>query len=88
MSSYKEVGRLAFRIEGNNWTAYWALPDTLKDAVFLGAISMALAQNPARKDAFQALIRDGVADLMEELYGERPDIVTRPAPESERSGNC
>lgn len=88
MSSYKEVGRLAFRIEGNNWTAYWALPDTLKDAVFLGAISMALVRNPARKDAFQALMHETVSDLMEQMYGERPNTITRPAPESERSGNC
>ena len=33
------------REEGDNWVAYWAEVDTMKDAIFLGAIRMAFVVN-------------------------------------------
>lgn len=83
-----KVGRLAMRVEGETWNAYYAKPDTLKDAVFLGSIKMSLVENRGRRDAFLALMKECVADMIEKVVGHRPTYPEgeRPAPESERSG--
>ena len=50
MSDRKEqMGRLAMRVEGDLWVAYYALPSTMKDAVFLGSIQMAFVQDWQRR---------------------------------------
>jgi hypothetical protein len=86
----KLIGRLAMRHEGENWNAYYATPDTMEGAVYLGSIAMRfVAGYPQRKAAFMDLMRDGVSDLIEEETGERPIWPNgeQPAPEHERSGN-
>lgn len=81
--------RLALRVEGENWNAYAAEPDSMKDAIFLGSIAMGfVVKNPKRKDQFAKLMADCIADYIQEIVGERPTMETRPAPESERSGNA
>lgn len=73
MNTPVQVGRLAMRVEGENWNAYYALPDTMKDPVFLGSIRMgAVADNPERKQAFMMMMRDIVSDIIEESTGHRP----------------
>jgi hypothetical protein len=86
---HAQVGRLALREEGNNWVAYYTLPDTMKDAIFLGAIRMgAIVDRPERKTAFMDLMRDVVADRIEEATGIRPQWGgPQMAPEHERSGH-
>lgn len=83
-----KVGRLAMRVEGETWNAYYAKPDTLKDAVFLGSIKMSLVENRERRHAFLALMKECVADMIEKVVGYRPTYPKgeQPAPESERSG--
>ena len=84
-----QVGRLAFRVEGDLWVAYYALPDTMDEALFLGSIRMAIVQKTEAKHAFMAIMRDAMSDILEEQFGERPDWPDphgRPAPEHERSG--
>lgn len=83
-----QVGRLAMRHEGDNWVAYYALPDTMNEPVFLGSIRMgAITSNPARKDLFMMMMRDIVSDLIEEKTGIRPKWGgPQTAPEHERSG--
>ena len=86
----EEVGRLAFRIEGDYWQAYYALPDTMDGALELGKIQMAIVRVSAeRKEAFAALMWAGVADIIEAETGERPHR-TDPvrAPEHERAGRA
>jgi hypothetical protein len=86
----KLIGRLAMRHEGDNWNAYYATPDTMEGAVYLGSIAMRFVVGyPQRKEAFMDLMRDGVSDLIEEETGERPIWPNgeQPAPEHERSGN-
>lgn len=88
-AGHVQVGRLAMREEGTNWVAYYALTDTMKDAICLGSIRMgAITTNPERKQAFMGMMRDIVSDLIEEQTGIRPqwggpDL----APEHERSGH-
>ncbi len=85
----KQIGRLALRHEGNWWNAYYAKMDTMDGAVLLGTISMAVVQNPKRKDAFMALMREAVADILEEVVGVRPSWPDGPcsAPEHEKAGH-
>jgi hypothetical protein len=90
MADLEAVGRLAFRQEGGNWAAYYALPHDMAGAVPLGSIRMAaVIANPERKQAFIDLMRDVVADILEIQIGSRP-IWTAPtaAPEHERSGEA
>lgn len=85
-----KVGRLALRPEGENWNAYYAMPDTMADAIFLGSIKMAfVGGNEERKLAFMALMRECVADVIQEAVGVRPTFPDGPqsAPESERAGH-
>lgn len=84
------TGRLAMRIEGDNWNAYYALTDSMQESVFLGSIRIgAVARNEARKIAFMQMMRDVVSDMIETATGERPTwgaIIM--APEHERSGRA
>jgi hypothetical protein len=85
-----KVGRLAMRHEGRNWNAYYALTDTMDDAIPLGSIAMRfIAGNPERQAAFMDFMRDAVSDLIEEETGVRPVWPDGPqtAPERERSGH-
>lgn len=81
-----KVGRLALRIEGEFWNAYYAMPETMDDAVLLGSIRMTIAMDPRRKAQFMALASEVVADLVEEATGTRPRMITERAPEHERRG--
>lgn len=84
-----QIGRLALRLEGDNWNAYYAQTGTMEGAVFLGSLSMAFAAIPARKEQFMALMRECVADVIQEATGARP-VWGGPqtAPDHERSRNA
>ena len=81
------VGRLAFREEGEFWNCYYAMPDTMADAILLGSLRMAIAQRPELKAAFMALMRQVLADFVQSMFGGQliwpRDPV--PAPEHERT---
>lgn len=85
----QQVGRLAMRQEGGNWNAYYALPDSMDKALFLGSIRMRLIMGkPELKRTFMDLMRECVADLIEQQTGVRPSWGgTVVAPESERAGH-
>ena len=84
----EQIGRLAMRHEGDNWIAYYALPDTIEKPVFLGSIRMgAVINHPKRKEAFMQMMRDIVSDIIEKDTGIRPTWGDpKTAPEHERSG--
>lgn len=78
------------RHEGENWVAYYALPDSMQDPIFLGSIRMgAITNNPIRKLKFMDMMRDIVSDIIEEKTGIRPQWSgPQTAPEHERSGEA
>lgn len=85
-----QVGRLALRVEGNFWNAYFALPNTMDGAIFLGGVAMAVVTgHPERKATFMGLMREAVADIIEHASGERPTWNgEQAAPEHERAGRA
>lgn len=85
-----QIGRLALRVEGDWWVAYYALTDTMKDALVLGTIKMAfITSNEEIKRAFMRLMQEAVADIIEETTGHRPSWNDPTgAPEHERSGSA
>lgn len=78
------------RVEGTLWCAYFALPNTMDGALFLGSIRLAFVEDKARKRIFMGLMKNAVGDLLEQKMGERPSWpnAEQPAPEHERGGNA
>lgn len=88
MSELQKIGRLALRVEGPNWNAYYAKAESMEGAIWLGSIKMAFVQNPERKQQFMELMRECFGDTCEELFGVRPTWGgTQTAPEHERTGS-
>lgn len=82
-----QIGRLAMRVEGDKWVAYYAMPDTMNNAIWLGSILLTVVQDEARKQAFMNLMREIVGDHIEAAVGVRPTWGgPRPGPEHERAG--
>ncbi len=84
------VGRVALRVEGDFWNAYWAPSETsMADAVFIASVRMSLARVPAVKDSFMELARLGLSAAIEASLGTAPTWgEPKSAPESERSGTA
>ena len=90
MNEKQQMGRLALRVEGEFWNAYYALPTTMGDAILLGSIRMALVQDFSAKQLFMALMRDAVSAIIECEVGIKPSWPDdpKPAPEHERAGRA
>jgi hypothetical protein len=58
-------------LEGH-WVAFYAMPGTMEDAVELGRIRMPLVEREDRRHGFMDLMREIVADIIEERVGVRP----------------
>lgn len=84
-----KVGRLAMRHEGTMWNAYYAHNETMDGAILVGSIAMRFVADVDRKTAFMDMMRDAVADIIEEKTGQRPTWPDGPqaAPERERAGH-
>jgi hypothetical protein len=84
-----QIGRLALRHEGNMWNAYYAMIGTMDGAVPLGSIAIAVIEmNETRKRAFMDMMRDILADILEDKTGVRPTWGgPQGAPEHERAGH-
>jgi len=85
----QKMGRLAMRHEGAMWNAYYAMPDTMEGALLLGSIAMRFVENVDRKNAFMAMMRDAVSEVIFEQTGQRPTWPdgVQAAPEHERAGH-
>lgn len=61
----KQAGRIALRVEGDFYNAYYALPDSMEGAIFLGCIRMGVIKNDdLRRAQFLDFIRAVIEDLM------------------------
>jgi hypothetical protein len=84
----QQVGRVALRVEGDWWVAYYALPNTMDGAIEMGRVLMALVRQNKRKKAFMDLMRSAVGEFLKDATGVQPDFITRDAPEHERAGRA
>jgi hypothetical protein len=80
------AGRLALRVEGDKWTAYYAMPHTMEKALWLGAIRLTLVENPERKKMFIDLMKNVLEELLAQTGHQVSDWDEERAPEHERSG--
>lgn len=79
-----KAGRLAFRVEGDFWRCYWALPDTMDGAIELGAVAMAIVADEYRKAEFMRLMREFISEALPVARWNGPE----PAPEAEKAGRA
>jgi hypothetical protein len=85
----QQVGRLAFRVEGDNWACYYAMPNTMEGAILMGTVAIGVVRDPERKQMFMDLMKSALGDFLEERLGQRPKHwEEKPGPESERSGSA
>jgi len=83
--SEQQIGRVAFRVEGKWWNAYYAMPGTMKGAIKLASIRMTLVEKEERRTAFLKTVELCVGDAMGTIIGTRPSWKKPvPAPEHER----
>ena len=81
---------LVFRTKGDWWVAYIE-PSTnaqKERAIEVARLHVRHAKNLERRRQFQDLARECVADAFEAIGGRRPEWMSAPAPESERSGSA
>jgi hypothetical protein len=85
-----QVGRLAFRREGERVHAYWARTETMDGAVWIGSILVSVCDaEPAVWDGFKNLMRDAFSGVVFQDMGIRPAWGgEQPAPEHERAGRA
>jgi hypothetical protein len=84
-----DIGRLALRVEGKEWVAYYALTGTMDGALRLASIQMQAIAPAARKEEFITLMKNVVADLLEDITNSRPGwSEPQSAPEHEKAGRA
>jgi hypothetical protein len=72
------LGRLAFRVEGDWWVGYYAMPDTMEGALEMGRVRMTVIINhPQRKHAFMKLLQGFVQETIPEfeIAEARPAVI-------------
>jgi len=81
--------RLAFRLEGNRWNCYVTKTDTMKGAIWMGAMATGIViNNKEHKEAFMDLMKSVFETVIKEK-GISVDFWNEAeAPESERSGSA
>lgn len=86
----KKIGRLALRVEGPRWVAYFADHDSMDDAVEIGSMLMSVVgRSPQCKEKFRELMQLAMVDVIYNASGmeaEWGDATV--APECERAGNA
>jgi hypothetical protein len=89
MPDKAQIGRLAFRHEGEFWNAYWAPQmDSMSGAILLASIRMNLVENSnVMKDSFMTMSKAAFSVIIKDLVGVVPQWRDpQPAPERERPG--
>jgi hypothetical protein len=83
----QDIGRLAMRVEGGWWVAYWAGNESMKRSTEIARLRMSLAADPVLKDRFMDFCRLAMALAIKEATGKTANWKGAVrAPEHERSG--
>lgn len=84
------LGRLAMRVEGDWWIAYFAKIGTMDGAIELGRLRMTLAEEPKIKAATLEYFKGVMSKMMASVNGAKLEWPTppQPAPEHEKAGRA
>ena len=86
MKPTKIPGRVAIRHEGHMINAYWARPDTMEGAFWLGSIPAYFTEHKDIFERFKKLMIDGAGFVIEDITGGKIEKwMEQPAPEHEKS---
>jgi hypothetical protein len=77
-------GRLQFRVEGDKWSCYYALPKTVDDPIWMGSVAIGVVAEPARKEMFMELMRQTLAAFFEAKGVRNVEWEVEDVPKSER----
>ncbi len=89
MADKKEIGvRLAIRSEGKFVNAYLAESTTMDNARLIGSVTRAIERHPDIFAQWKSVMTEILARAVQDIYGKRPEMPERPAPEHEKSGNA
>lgn len=90
MRDAEQIGRLAFRREGNVINAYWAQTSTMDEAVLIGSIRASVCEADEEVwDGFKVLMREAFSGIVFQTIGVRPAWGSeQAAPEHERAGRA
>ena len=79
-----QVGKIAFRDEGDMWNCYWDPMDG-REKIWLGSLRMIFVRSSEPlKNQFMDLMRAAWIDMCEEIMGVTPSFTEpEPAPDSE-----
>lgn len=85
-----QLGRLAMRVEGDWWIAYYAKIGTMEGALELGRLRMVLAEIPAIKTATLEYYKGVMTAMVSGTIGAKLEWPTpeQPAPEHEKAGRA
>ena len=82
--------RIAMRLEGDRINAYYAAPDTMEGALWLGALAKSVADaSPEAWERFKRVMRTAAADAIRATSGDpnaNIEFGEEAAPEHERAG--
>jgi hypothetical protein len=68
-----KIGRLALRVEGDMWCAYFAQDGTMNGAILVGSIKIgAVEASEVRKQDFISLMQGCISDAIQHGVGSRP----------------
>ena len=85
----KDIGRLAFRTEGEFVNAYYALRGSMEGALLLFSVNRSAAAHPIVRERILDLGRAIVGQLLHEATGQRVEFLEPiPAPEHEKAGHA
>lgn len=63
-NSLSHISGLAIHREGERWNAYYTLPNSKNDVIFLGSIGLRfIEENPERRKEFLQLMRKNASDI-------------------------
>lgn len=80
--------RLAIRREGAFVNAYLAQEGTMDGAKLLGSLALDVAHHVVVFERWKALMNDILSSAVEAIFGQKPEMTERTAPEHERSGSA
>jgi hypothetical protein len=85
----KDIGRLALRVEGEFWNAYWApYLNTMDGSILIASIRMSTVKGRIRED-FMELVKNAFEVISQDIVKQSITwSAPKTAPESERGGNA